>query len=205
MSLSKTTLSAIQQAGHGLHKATEVVASAVREQAKHMVNTVSNQPFQAEGEQAFSNFKMLARLSQDLQTLEEQLRGLYNTAAELANPEMDLAGAAPRRTTRARAAAAPDQSTADSVTTKRAAKRNVRARNTSHAAASPVTLTGNDHRILDYLKTVLKTDEWTKLTGASIAQGANMPLGSVGISLKKVVLAGAVKKTGKGSYQLATQ
>ena len=95
MSLSKTTLSSIQQAGQALHKATLVVAGAVRAQAEHMVATVASQPFQAEGEQAFANFKMLARLSQDLLSLEEQLKALYATASELASPEMDVVAALP--------------------------------------------------------------------------------------------------------------
>jgi hypothetical protein len=36
-----------------------------------------------------------------------------------------------------------------------------------------------------------------------VAQGSGLPLGSVGISLKKVVAFGAIKKRGRGSYQIA--
>ncbi len=226
MSLSKTTLSAIQQAGQGLHKATLVVSAAVREQAEHMVTTVATLPYQAEGEQAFANFKMLARLSQDLQSLEEQLRALYATASELASPEMDVVSL-PRASARARAVSMQQNNQAEDAIVKPASARRVKAgakakpqampkaaktakpRGSKVAkaakapkAAKPLTLTSNDSRVLDYLKTVLKTDSWTTLTGAAVAQGAAMPLGSVGISLKKVVLAGAVLKSGKGSYQL---
>jgi 3-methyladenine DNA glycosylase/8-oxoguanine DNA glycosylase len=199
MSLSKTTLSAIQQAGTSLHRATVVVAAAVREQAEHMVTTVASQPFQAEGEQAFANFKMLARLSQNLQSLEEQLRNLYATATELASPEMDVVAALPRPSARARAAAANEA--AEDAIVKPAPQRPAKPRGKKPAKA--VMLTANDSKVLDYLKTVLKVGEWTALTGASVAQGAGMPLGSVGISLKKVIDSGAVKKKGRGSYQLA--
>jgi hypothetical protein len=200
MSLSKATLSAIQQAGQGLHTATVVVSAAVREQAEHMVATVANQPFQPEGEQAFTHFKMLARLSQELQSLEQQLRQLYTTATELASPAMDVVASLPRPTARARAGAGPAD-VADAVVKPAPARR---AKAKAKKAAKPVTLTSNDSKVLDYLKTVLKSDRWTTLTGASVAQGAALPQGSVGISLKKVVLAGAVKKTGKSSYQLAS-
>ena len=214
MSLSKCTLSAIQQAGHGLHKATMVVSAAVREQAEHMVAAVANQPYLAEGEQAFANFKMLARLSQDLQSLEVQLRDLYATASALSSPEMDVVVALPRSTARARVAAIGQPDIAEDAVVKppltRSAKPRAAAKPAGKSKASPkakkpakpVTLTANDSKVLDYLKTILKTDAWTKLTGAAVSQGAGMPLGSVGISLKKVVLTGAVKKTGKGSYQL---
>lgn len=217
MSLSKTTLSAIQQAGQGLHRATVVVSAAVREQAEHMVATVASQPFQAEGEQAFANFKLLARLSQDLQSLEEQLRNLYTTASELSRPEMDVVVALSRGSARTHSLGNGQQEQAEDAVVKPASAGRAKARATAKApatkkaapkgkkmtkAAKPATLTANDNKVLDYLKTVLKTDAWTPLTGAAVAQGANMPLGSVGISLKKVVQAGAVKKTGKGSYQL---
>jgi hypothetical protein len=202
----------------------------VREQAEHMVATVANQPFQAEGEQAFANFKMLARLSQDLQSLEEQLRALYATASELSSPEMDVVVALPRGSARTRALASGQQDLAEDAVVKPAAPRRFAGKTRAKSSAStsaptsvkasranrpvtkvskvakapkPITLTANDSRVLDYLKGVLKADSWTTLTGATVAQGAGMPLGSIGISLKKVVLAGAVKKTGRGSYQLA--
>jgi hypothetical protein len=197
MSLSKTTLSAIQQAGTSLHRATLVVSSAVREQAEHMVATVASQPFQAEGEQAFANFKMLARLSQDLQALETQLRQLYATASELASPEMDVV-ALPRSAARARAIA---NAAAEDAIVKPAPLRRAKAQ--PQKPAGSVALTANDNKVLDYLKTVLQPGAWTAVTGASVSKGADMPLGSVGISLKKVIAAGAVKKKGRGSYQLA--
>ena len=213
MSLSKTTLSAIQQAGHALHKATVVVAAAVREQAEHMVATVASQPFQAEGEQAFTHFKMLARLSQDLLALEDQLKNLYATASDLSNPVMDVVATLPRP--RARAAALAHNEVAEDAVVKpmRIAKRIAKTAKTTtkvttKAAAKTTAqktssaLTANDNKVLDYLKTVLKLGEWAELTGAKVAAGSGLPLGSVGVSLKKVIAAGAVKKRGRGSYQL---
>lgn len=225
MSLSKTTLSAIQQAGQGLHRATVVVSAAVREQAEHMVATVASKPFQAEGEQAFANFKLLARLSQDLQALEEQLRALYATASELSSPEMDVVVALARGPARTASIAHGAKEQAEDAIVKPAPARRFKASAAPRTRASTATfktgktgktgkagkagkadmavkLTANDHKVLAYLKTVLNTHSWTPLTGAAVAKGAGMPLGSVGISLKKVVLAGAVRKTGKGSFQL---
>ena len=227
MSLSKTTLSAIQQAGHALHKATVVVAGAVREQAEHMVATVASQPFQAEGEQACANFKMLARLSQDLLTLEEQLKNIYATASDLASPVMDVVAALPRPGARARAAALTQNEVAEDAvvkpvriaksaagkeavkskaktTVKTAGKTAVKAavKTTRKKAVEAGALTANDGKVLDYLKTILKVGEWADLTGSKVAEGSGLPLGSVGISLKKVIASGAVKKRGRGSYQL---
>jgi hypothetical protein len=238
MSLSKTSLSAIQQAGQALHKATVVVADAVRAQAEHMVATVASQPFQVEGEQAFTNFKMLARLSQDLLSLEDQLKNLYATASELASPEMDVVAALPHGSARIRAAAALTEDVAEDVVaktnptrrakpaTKRVAKSVTKpitkpsakssappivkpivkatakstAKPMSKKAAKPVTLTVNDNKVLQFMKSVLKPGEPSAITGTVISKGASLPLGSVGISVKKVLASGAVKKSGRGTY-----
>ena len=216
MSLSKTTLSAIQQAGQALHKATVVVADAVRAQAEHMVATVANQPFQAEGEQAFTNFKMLARLSQDLLSLEEQLKTLYATASDLASPEMDVVAALPQSSKRIRAEASAFADVAEDVVVKQATTR--RAKPVSKSAGKPAakqapkaaskraakatTLTANDNKVLEFMKSVLKPGEASAITGLVISKGAGLPLGSVGISVKKVLASGAVKKSGRGSYIL---
>jgi hypothetical protein len=221
MSLSKTTLSAIQQAGQALHKATVVVSGAVREQAEHMVATVASQPFQAEGEQAFANFKMLARLSHDLQSLEEQMRTLYATAAELASPEMDVVAALPHLATRSAVTAPAGDVAEDAVvkpaTVRRAkgqskrtlsqpplatkATKSTKIRPTSKAAQS-VALTANDGKLLTFLQSVLTARQSAELTSVQIAKGSGLPLGSVGVSLKKVIASGAVQKTGRSSYQL---
>ena len=216
MSLSKTTLSAIQQAGQALHKATVVVSSAVRAQAEHMVATVASQPFQAEGEQAFANFKMLARLSQDLLSLEEQLKALYATASELASPEMDVVAALPHSATRSRASASAADDVAEDVVVKPVSTRRAKSvtktvskpvtKNASKRvpskAAKAITLTVNDNKVLEYMKSMLKPDQAIALTGAAIGKGAGLPLGSVGISVKKVLASGAVKKSGRGTYLL---
>jgi hypothetical protein len=195
-----------------------------------MVATVASQPFQAEGEQAFTNFKMLARLSQDLISLEEQLKNLYATASELASPEMDVVAALPHGSRRLRAATSAVEDVAEDVvvkpsptrrvksttksiakpTTKRAAKveskvaakpiSKLASKPSSKKAAKPITLTINDNKVLEFMKSVLKPGEASAITGTVISKGAGLPLGSVGISIKKVLASGAVKKSGRGTY-----
>lgn len=212
MSLSKTTLSAIQQAGQALHQATVVVSGAVREQAEHMVSTVASQPFEAEGEQAFANFKMLARLSQDLQSLEEKLRSLYANASELASPEMDVVASLSHSSARSHTAANKD--VAEDAIVKPASTRRPRKAAAPVAApaakkarkpgqkGSAAALTANDSKLLQFLQSALNATDWTALTGSAMAKGSGLPLGSVGISLRKVLASGAVKKGARGSYKL---
>ena len=67
----------------------------------------------------------------------------------------------------------------------------------------PVKLSLNDHKVLEFLKTILKSDQTMRITNAEIATGSGLPLGSVGISLKRVIAFGAVKKRGRSSYLLS--
>jgi hypothetical protein len=213
MSLSKTTVVAIQQAGEAVHRATVVVAGAVRDQAEHLVSAVASQPFEAEGDQAFANFKLLARLSQDLQALEGKLRTLYANASELANPALDVVNALPHS---AKPNPAPfGKDGAEDAVVKPASGRSARAAakpakpmkaaagraGKSGEAATPAALTPNDRVLLQHLQSVLGTNAWTRLTGAAMAHGAGLPLGSVGVSLKRLVAAGAIQQGPKGSFK----
>ena len=211
MSLSKTTLTAIQNAGQAMHEATVVVSAAVRDQAEHMVNTIATLPFESHAEQAFANFRGLARLSQDLQTLEEQMRGLYTSATELASPAMDVVAALPhvssKRTAEGKATA--EDAVVKPATARRSSKPVKKAKKAkSNAAAdkpqSPLSghLTPNDSQLMEYLKTALNTTDLTGLTGTTMAKGSGLPLGSIGISIKKLIETGAVIRGGRGTYKL---
>ena len=79
---------------------------------------------------------MLARLSQDLQSLEEQLRALYATASELASPEMDVVSL-PRASARARAVNMQQNNLAEDVIVKPASARRVKAGAKAKPKATP--------------------------------------------------------------------
>jgi len=167
--------------------------------------------FGAESEQAFTQFRTLARLSQDLIAVEQQLQGLFATATELARPESDVVIVLPsRRSTAALTEAVQDVVAKPAKVTKvakvkaKAAKAvEKKTKKQSKKAEKPAALTANDTKLLEFLRTTLKADDWTTMTGAAMSQGSGLPLGSVGVSLKKILALGSVKKGGRGSYQLA--
>jgi hypothetical protein len=65
-------------------------------------------------------------------------------------------------------------------------------------------LTANDGKLLDYLSGVLKGGDSQVITGSKMSVGAALPLGSVGVSLKKVIATGVIKQVGRGTYVLGT-
>ena len=195
MSLSQRNLSSIQKAGQAVHGASEAIAATVMEQAQSMVARVASQPFDAESEQAIARFKQLSGLSQGLIAVEAKLQELYALAGDLANPASDVI-LLPSVTKRKSAASA---AAVDVVAKPAKASKKVK-----RSGRAPAALTANDAKLLAFLKKKLNANTAIALTGSQISAGAKLPLGSVGVSLKKIVASGAVKSPARGTYQLAT-
>jgi hypothetical protein len=194
MSLSQKDLSSIQKAGQAVHGASEAILATVRSQAESMIASVSSQPFGDESEQSIARFRVLARLSQGLVEVEAKLQELYAVASDLANPASDVILVKTIKQRKSSNALAIDVVAKPAKTVKVA-----KAKKGGRKAA---TLTSNDSTLLQYLQGVLKAGEWTAQTGAVMAAGAGLPLGSVGVSLKKILASGAVKSGERGMYQL---
>ena len=196
MSLSPKNLSSIQKAGQAVHDSSVVISAVVRTQAESMVASMSTSPFSSESEQLISRFKTLSKLSQGLSAVEVQLQELYAIAADLANPASDVI-LLPSITKRKAAtnAAAVDVVSKPSKSAKvlKKAKKGV---------LKVTALTANDNKLLAYLQGALKSGDATAITGSSLASGSSLPLGSVGVSLKKIIATGAVNQVGRGTYQL---
>jgi hypothetical protein len=56
--------------------------------------------------------------------------------------------------------------------------------------------------LLHFLQKTLSTTQWARVTGKVMAQGSGLPMGSVGVSLTKLISKGKVLKDDLG-YQLA--
>jgi hypothetical protein len=161
-----------------------------------MVSSVASQPFGAESEQAIARFKMLARLSQGLAAVEKELQTLYSIATDLASPTADVIALPMVNKHEATNASAVDVVAKPAKVTKVA--------KVKRAGRKAATLTSNDSKLLRYLVDVLKGGDSIAITGPKIAAGSGLPLGSVGVSLKKIIASGAVNQVDRGTYQLGT-
>lgn len=70
------------------------------------------------------------------------------------------------------------------------------------SASQPTRLSANDEKVLAYLQQVLDRRGCKTFTQTAIAQGAGIPLGSVGLAIRRVIAAGAVREGPKGIYRL---
>jgi hypothetical protein len=199
MSLSPKNLSSIQKAGQAVHDSSVAIAAAVSIQAQSMVASMATAPFSEESEQLISRFKTLAKLSQGLFAVEAQLQELYAMAADLANPASDviLLPAISKRKAATNSAAVDviAKPTKPAKLPKKAKK----------GGLKPVSLTANDNKLLAHLQAALKGGDAKAITGPALASGSGLPLGSVGVSLRKLIATGAVNQVGRGTFQLGAK
>ena len=196
MSLSQKNFSSIQKAGQAVHDSSVVIAAVVRAQAESMVASMANAPFSVESEQLISRFKTLSKLSQGLSAVEVQLQELYAMASDLANPASDVI----MLTAITKRKAATNDAAVDVISKpSKPAKVPKKPKKGGTKAAS---LTANDSKLLAYLQGALKAGDAKAITGSALAAGSGLPLGSVGVSLKKIIATGAVNQVGRGTYQL---
>lgn len=209
MSIAPSTLLALQQAGESLHAARQAFGQEAQLNANRLVGIVASEPFSNEADRAYAQLRSIARMAHELQALEEQLKAMYGSAAKLVaavTPVLvTLSDRSPR--SRGRANATSVQSAEDAVVKpvrqKKALKNRAAVKTATSPASHPRRMSANDEKVLAYFKTVLDRRSWKTFTHAAIAQGAGIPLGSVGLAIRRAIAAGAVREGQKGSYRLA--
>lgn len=208
--LSRSTLALLQQAGESLFSAQQAMAQEVHAGSQSVVSAVASAPFSAEADRAYAQLRTVARLSHELQAMEEQLRTAYQTASTLAQREVQVLHALPLSRATAKASR-PQASQAEDVVVKTAGAKRRAARasapkaatrsSSSQAAQSP-RLSTNDEKVLAYLERVLNRETSTQITQASVAQGAGIPNGSIAVALKRLQQMGRVVEGERGHYRL---
>ena len=209
MTIAPSTLEALQQAGESLNEARQAFAQEAQLNANRLVGIVASEPFSNEADRAYAQLRSIARMAHELQALEEQLKTMYGSAAELVLAETPVLVALSDRGSRAhgRANTASIQGAEDAVVKparqKQVQKKRAPVRTATAPASPPRRMSANDEKVLAYFKTALDRRSWKAFTHATIAQGAGIPLGSVGLAIRRVIAGGAVREGQKGSYRLA--
>lgn len=208
MSIAPKTLLSLQQAGESLYAARQAFAQEVQNNASRVVGIVASEPFSNDADRAYGQLRTIARMAHELQAMEEQLKTLYGSAMELVAPETPVLVALPDRlpSSHARPNAAGTDSVEDVIVKpalqKQAPKKRAAAKVSTEPTSRPSRMSANDEKVLAYLQQVLDRRSWKTFTQTAIAQGAGIPLGSVGLAMRRVIAAGAVREGKKGSYRL---
>lgn len=221
MTLSTSTLLAIQQAGQGLYAARQAVADEVQSNSLRVVAFLASQPFSTESDKAYKQLRSAARLAHELLAIEDQLKALYASAEEMGTPETSFLVALPSHVASSKSHPAKSREEAQDVPVKPAkpvrAAKSIKVKpakaptesvsETKSGAVTPPTaakrLSPNAEKVLGYLKGALDRRSWKAVTHATISENAGIPLGSVGVSLNRLIVNNALRERDKGSYRLA--
>ena len=203
MSLSPSTLLAIQQAGQSLHAARQAVADAVRVNGERVLAFIASQPFRSENDLAYTQLRSVARLAHELQAMEEQLKGLYALASELVKTETPVLVALPDDGGRSRSRYRTNDKNegAEDAIVKPAPKTPLKGHKTRSARSE--RLSPNDQKVLGYLQSVLDRRSWKSLTQSAISRAAGIPLGSVGLAVRRLAVVGKLRTGTRGTYRLS--
>ena len=198
MSLSPLTLKLMQQAGQGLFGAQQAVSADVQLLGARVVALTASQPFDPDNDSAYKQLRSLARMAHELQAMEQQLKALYAQASEALQPQLAVLTALPHHS--GHGAQRPDRASAQEAVIKPAPARAAK-KATKNNVRRPARLSPNDVKVMAHLQGVLERQSFRPLTHASIAHAARMPVGSVGIALRRLAAAGLIAER-KGSYRL---
>ena len=217
MSLSHATLSAIQQAGAAVFDADLELKHAVRRYAERVNVAMGSNPYHLGNDAMFENWKVVARLSQTMAGIEDELKKVYQVATDLLADDFAPAGEVPALGAPTRsvepAARRQDDMTATDVVAKTGTQtlmRKTRAAKASPARARPArvagqrpALGGNATKLLNYMESMLDTEKFTVIGQATIAQATGIPLGSMTAGIKKLLASGRLVAGPTGSFKLA--
>lgn len=207
MSIAPTTLLSLQQAGENLYAARQAFAQEIQLNAGRVVGMVASAPFSNDADRAYAQLRSIARMAHELQAMEEQLKTLYGSAEELVASETPvLVALADRRSLSHARTSVSDIESAEDVVVKPAPQKRPRkkaaAKVTSGPSSQPRRMSANDEKVRAYLNHVLDRRSWKAFTQATIAEGAGIPKGSVGLAMRRVIAAGMVREGQNGNYRL---
>lgn len=215
MSVSTSTLSAIQKVGAAAFTADEKLKAAVKKYAERVNDAMIANPYGLGNNTLFETWKVLARLSQTMAGIEQELKKVYLVASELAaddHPDgvqvLSLAAPAPAvaAKTSKRDAAPTDvkvksRKTPMPVTAVKAKVKTIAVKRDVNSATPPVP-TGNAFKLLQHLQGVLNANAFTALNQTAVASATGIPMGSMTAALKKLIASGHLIAGPSGSFQL---
>jgi hypothetical protein len=228
MSITPTTLSAIQQAGAAIDKARELLAHSVTEHAQRVMGAIKHDPTHRDNEQALEDWKALTQLAREVETAEQQFRTIYFAAERMVMQEVQVLPALTNQASRHKPEPAMDTPQIQDVIAKPAIKKVTKAKakkKVASVSAAPnaplqaaatakvviaeavtatpaLKLSKNDQKVLGHLQTVLSNKSVTRLTLQSIALGAGIPNGSSAAAMSRLIKGKKVEVDAQGQYRL---
>lgn len=184
MPLKPQVLAAIQSAGAAVFDADAALQSATKDYAKQIEAALVDNPFDVSNDALFEEWKNVARLSQAVGQIEQELRQIFEATARVSNPA-SLAMPETRRISTAPVSLVNEINATDVV-----------------AKLSKVELRGNSALVLKALLPFLTDTEFRKINISAVALDAGVAQGSMAATLKRLIRDGHLVEAKKGYFKL---
>lgn len=202
MSLSSETLSVIQKAGAAVYEADLELKNAVKEYAHRVHEAMMSNPYHLGNDNMFENWKVVARLSQTLAGIEEELKKVYYVAAELSADDQPLVVEVAALAAPASPVVEPVVNQNDMTPTDVVVKPKKRAAKPAEASKNRSPISGNSAKLLDYFEGELNANDFSVISQTVASQKTGIPLGSMTAAIKKLIESACIIAGPGGSFKL---
>lgn len=141
MSLSSSTLSAIQKAGAAVFTADEKLKNAVKEYAERVHAAIATNPYNLGNDALIEDWKTAARLSQTMAGIEAEIKKVFQVAAELISDDQPSVVPAPAPTRAGKKVVISPKAVIPTAATAPAKKAKQKSKPVTPASAAPTSST----------------------------------------------------------------
>ena len=214
MPIPKPTLADIQTAGAAVHQADASLKSVVQAYADQVRLAMSSNPFDLQADSLFEEWKTVARLSQTLEQIENELRKVHQAAQQLG--ESGLGSSKPRgrlapptaQPTLAIVNSSPviESIEATDVVAKKPKKVQAAQKPAqAHKVTNKSALSPNTQKLWTHLKPLLNAKKFTEIKRSQVGVAAGLPLGSVTASFNKLLDNAYLEENASGALKLISK
>lgn len=203
MSISASTVAAIQRIGAGAFAVKEKLRKDVKAYSDLVNNAVATDADQANSNILFEKWKAVARLSQNIERIEEDLKKAYQVAFSLTSDDTSevLILPAPRREAGQGATMAGAQAPTDVKVKTRKMVKSV-TKKVSRKSAGVRPLGANPTKLIAHLEGILNSNDFAPIVQIEISNVTGIPMGSMSAALKKLVAIGRLVAGPAGTFKL---
>ena len=199
MSIAPSTLSALQRAGQAVFDAYAALTEDTKTQAARVSESLALNPFALENDTFFNAWKTVARLAQEVQNIEGQMRGLYASAAALGEDagisvtDMPLL-AAPEPV--------PMSLKGMQVIEGPRAAKTAKAPKVLKSVKAVNGMKGNNAKVFACLSAMLNYRDFMQIMQSRVADAAGIPKGSINLAIRQLIALRVIEEGRKSHYRL---
>lgn len=199
MSISNKTLASVQRAGQSVNIAVTALEEAARTANRELVSAMSSQPYSPQTDRIFADWKTVARISKDVEAMEQSLRDIYAQISNMVRVEPEVLQALPSYPHAAPGAnVSPDIQDAVVKPAGRGTKPGK-----AKAVRRPRTPgSTNEDKLIAYLTKALSRRKGREVTQSQMSEATGIPPGSMTATLKKIVEKKIVTEDPRGVFRL---